>query len=55
MADVNTLVARLVDSLASHLYALAEKVSGDTEVSDMYMDAADALMDVLALWDEEGL
>jgi hypothetical protein len=50
---MSSVSERFIDSVlndtAKYLYAAAENVVG-TEGFDVYMDAADALMDVLGYW-----
>jgi len=50
---MSSVSERFIDSVlndtAKYLYAAAENVAG-TEGFDVYMDAADALMDVLGYW-----
>jgi hypothetical protein len=50
---MSSVSERFIDSVlndtAKYLYAAAENVTG-TEGFDVYMDAADALMDVLGYW-----
>ena len=42
-------IEAVLNDTAKYLYAAAENVTG-TEGFDVYMDAADALMDVLGYW-----
>jgi hypothetical protein len=41
----------LFNDVAKHLYKLASQRDGDAQ--DVYIDAADALMDVLAMWADD--
>jgi hypothetical protein len=47
------LVDGLVDTLSKYLYSLAGIVEGDRTRCSTYLDAADCLMDVLAMWKED--
>jgi hypothetical protein len=41
----------LINDVAKQLYKLASQRDGDAQ--DVYIDAADALMDVLAMWADD--
>jgi hypothetical protein len=47
------LVDGLVDTLAKYLYSMAGIVEGDVIRCNTYLDAADCLMDVIAMWKED--
>lgn len=47
----NELVEKVVNDLAEYLYQMASLVEGDVERHDTYMDAGDALVDVVAMWE----
>ena len=46
----NSFVENVAEELCHYLYELASIVEGDVERHSVYMDAGDALMDVVALW-----
>lgn len=49
----NKIVEEHTNSLAKYLYGMASIVEGDRIRWETYMDAADALMDVIRLWAED--
>jgi hypothetical protein len=55
MSSSTEIVTTLANGLAVHLYELAATVEDGSEFHDAYMDAADALSDVVDLWQQEGL
>ena len=51
----NSFVETIAEELCHYLYELASIVEGDADRHSTYLDAGDALMDVVAMWkDDEG-